>query len=182
MSVSGGEAAGIVSDEASWSLYAKLFKGELILQNYEKVDKRLSYFEDAALVILCVLEAEKCVLLDKPMYYYRQRNQSLYHSIVPNWLEQVNIFYRNMEKYVAGRSEMDGTGQVLCGRRGYSGCEYHDGTAAQAYDSLICPPLPGTGGGEQGGTIWGGKDWKILPSYVSAGETPAASFMGRQAV
>lgn len=100
-----GEAAGVVSEEVSWSVYGKLFKRELILQNYEKVDKRLSYFEDAALVILCVLEAEKCVLLDRPMYYYRQRNQSLYHSIVPNWLEQVNIFYRNMEKYVAGRSE-----------------------------------------------------------------------------
>lgn len=100
-----GKAAGIVSEEVSWSLYGKLFARELVIQNYQKVDQRLTYFEDAALVILCVIQAKKCVLLDKPMYYYRQRSQSLYHRIVPNWLEQVNIFYCNIGKDAAGYSE-----------------------------------------------------------------------------
>lgn len=100
-----GRAAGVVTEEVSWSLYGKLFKRELVIYNYQKVDKRLSYFEDAALVILCVIQARRCVFLDRPMYYYRQRSQSLYHRVVPNWLEQVNIFYCNMERHVAGHSE-----------------------------------------------------------------------------
>jgi glycosyltransferase involved in cell wall biosynthesis len=100
-----GQAAGVVTEEVSWSLCGKLFERELMLENYGKVDRRLTYYEDAALVILCVIQARKCVLLDKPMYYYRQRGRSLCHSIVPNWLEQVNIFYSNMEQHVAGYSD-----------------------------------------------------------------------------
>lgn len=98
-------ALGVVSEEITWSLSDKLFARELIVQNYEKVDCRLTYFEDAALAILCTIHAEKCVLLNQPMYFYRQRNHSLYHTIVPTWLEQVNIFYCNMRQVAADYSE-----------------------------------------------------------------------------
>lgn len=100
-----GRAVGVVTEDVTWSLCGKLFERELLLENYGKVDRRLTYYEDAALVILCVIQARKCVLLDEPMYYYRQRSRSLCHSVVPNWLEQVNIFYCNMEQHVAGCSE-----------------------------------------------------------------------------
>ena len=89
----------------SLNLYDKLFERMLILNNYKKVDIRLHYFEDMVLALFCMLQAEKIVISNEPFYYYRQRKNSLCHSIDIMYLEQLNIFYRTVYKRVAVCSE-----------------------------------------------------------------------------
>lgn len=89
----------------SLNLSDKLIKRELILQNYRLIDTKLHYFEDIALGLFCMLQAKKIVISNEPFYYYRQRKNSLCHSIDIMYLEQVNIFYRTVYKRVAACSE-----------------------------------------------------------------------------
>lgn len=89
----------------SLNLYDKLFKKDLILQNYKAVDLRLHYFEDMALAFLAILQAKSIVIFNEAFYYYRQRKNSLCHSVDPMYLEQLNIFYRVVYQAAADHSE-----------------------------------------------------------------------------
>ena len=89
----------------SLNLYDKLFKKELILENYKQVDMRLHYFEDMALSFFCMLQASGIVICDEPFYYYRQRSNSLCHSRDSGYLEQVSIFYQLLNAAASNCSE-----------------------------------------------------------------------------
>lgn len=89
----------------SLNLSDKLIKRELILQNYELVDTRLHYFEDIALGLLCMLQADKILISNEAFYYYRQRKNSLCHRVDSLYLEQINIFYRVVYQEVSAHSE-----------------------------------------------------------------------------
>lgn len=78
------------------NLVDKLFKRDLIMKYIEQVDDRLRYFEDAACVIPCLMEAENIYMINEPLYYYRQRMGSACHSIDTMYLEQINIFYTSI--------------------------------------------------------------------------------------
>lgn len=89
----------------SLNLYDKLFSRRLILQNYKKVDLRLRYFEDMALALFCMMQADGIVISNQPHYFYRQRKGSLCHSIDRLYLEQLNIFYYTVHLQVAKYSK-----------------------------------------------------------------------------
>lgn len=95
-----GAEAGI-----SLNLYDKLFARKLVLGNYDKVDRRLRYFEDITLALFCMLEADGIVIRNQAYYYYRQRKGSACHSTDQSYLEQLNIFYRLVYSKVSGFSE-----------------------------------------------------------------------------
>lgn len=94
-----------LGEGVSLNLCDKLFKRELILQNYRKVDTRLHYFEDISLALFCILKARCISVCSEALYYYRQRSNSLCHSIDSAYLEQVNIFYQQMYPAVVQYSD-----------------------------------------------------------------------------
>lgn len=94
-----------LGDGLSLTLWDKLFRRELVYENYERVDTRLHYFEDIALVLFCMMQAQGIVVCNTPFYYYRQRQNSLCHSVDPAYLEQVNIFYQTVYPAVSDYSE-----------------------------------------------------------------------------
>ena len=83
------------------NLVDKLFRRELILQNYQHVDERLHYFEDIALTLLCMIQAKGIIVCNQPYYYYRQRKGSLCHCTDMAYLEQLTIFYQTIRPCVS---------------------------------------------------------------------------------
>ncbi len=90
----------------SINLYDKLFKRELVLKHCEETPERLRYFEDAACVVPCLLEANRVSAIDRPLYYYRQREGSACHRTDRLYLEQLNLFYDTVSEQISG----DGSG------------------------------------------------------------------------
>lgn len=82
------------------NLYDKVFRRDLVIKNHSLSDPRLKYFEDAACVIRCFLEADSVSILNQPLYYYRQRTGSICHTQDKGYLEQIHIFYHNIREVV----------------------------------------------------------------------------------
>ncbi len=53
------------------SLWAKLFKRELLVYSLEQVDERIIYGEDAAIVFCTCLSAKRIAVMKKAFYHYR---------------------------------------------------------------------------------------------------------------
>lgn len=126
----------------SLNLYDKLFSRRLIEQNYEKVDIRLRYFEDMALSLLCVLEADGIVIRNRENYFYRQRKGSLCHSIDQMYLEQLNIFYHAVCTYVAEYSgDLLSRLSMYVAERAIYGLNYMMGLSLRHKIPYFVPPV-----------------------------------------
>lgn len=87
----GGHKEGI-----SISLVDKLFRREQMMKYMEEIDSRLRYCEDSVCVIPYLMEAETVCIVNRPLYYYRQRTGSACNSTDLMYLEQFNIFYQSI--------------------------------------------------------------------------------------
>lgn len=54
----------------------KLFKKQLLLDNLQYIQTEVRVFEDNNIVIPCLLDAEKVVYINQPLYYYRRSHNS----------------------------------------------------------------------------------------------------------
>lgn len=54
----------------------KIFKTKILLQNLKFIQYDIRVFEDNNLVIPCILDADRIVYINEPLYYYRRRNSS----------------------------------------------------------------------------------------------------------
>lgn len=126
----------------SINLYDKLFKRELIIEYIEQVDERLRYFEDAACVIPCLMEADRICVINEPFYYYRQRNSSACHSIDTMYLEQINIFYKSiMDRLHNGMDDFRQRLDKYFASRVYEGLNRIMGLSLDNAIPLYVPPV-----------------------------------------
>lgn len=57
-------------------VYNKIYKSDLIKENYNKVDNRINVGEDAAIVYPCIYSANSMYIIRKSFYHYRIRTGS----------------------------------------------------------------------------------------------------------
>jgi len=90
-------------------LWNKLFLANIFLNNNLKFDENINYGEDVLLYIKAIL-AEKCVgvYVDKQLYHYYQRDESIAHSKSTNVKIDILTVYKKVEKLLNenGHSEI----------------------------------------------------------------------------
>ena len=59
------------------SLWSKLIRRNLIVENQNKVSDQISYGEDVSCTFPCLLDAESVCVTNMPLYHYRQRQGSM---------------------------------------------------------------------------------------------------------
>lgn len=90
----------------SLNLWDKLFAREVLVNNYTKIDLRLHYFEDVSLVLTVLMNAACVHVVNRPLYFYRQRECSMCHSRDKEYLEQLSIFYNSVGGLFEGREKI----------------------------------------------------------------------------
>lgn len=79
------------------SLWSKLIKRSILLDAIEPEDDRITYGEDAAVVYVAMLNAEKIAITSQPLYFYRIHAESMMHKLDINKFEKVYFFYSYMK-------------------------------------------------------------------------------------
>ena len=81
------------------NLWDKLFKAELIRKHQRIVDEKTKFAEDDLCVYSALLDANRVFFINKPMYHYCQRNDSITNKSDEAYFEKISLFYKQM-KYV----------------------------------------------------------------------------------
>lgn len=79
-----------------------IFKRELLFENQQKIDDRISFGEDAICFLLSVLEAKSILLTEEYGYHYRLRSTSITQTYQANQLDRIKILYKQMKKEFEG--------------------------------------------------------------------------------
>lgn len=74
-------------------IYNKVFDKKLALKIMNTIPKDIMYAEDSAFVYKYILRCRNAYFIEKPLYHYRYRARSVYHSINDKMLENNNIVY-----------------------------------------------------------------------------------------
>ena len=90
------------------TLYAKIFRRELILKTFQMIDLSLEYGEDHLAIITALLYSRKVQLVDKAYYFYRQYSNSVMHTMdYEKCIRSQKIFYIELMKIKKREANMD---------------------------------------------------------------------------
>lgn len=78
----------------------KLFKKESIINNLKYCDTRIGLCEDVCISVACMLDSEKIYYVNKALYNYYDRSDSMVNTYKPNMLSNFEIFYPMLEKTI----------------------------------------------------------------------------------
>lgn len=78
-------------------IFAKLYRRELLVQSMGKIEDRIQFDEDRALVWTCLMQDIKVVFVDFIEYYYCQRQEGLVRAVDDLYLAKINYFYCYMK-------------------------------------------------------------------------------------
>ncbi len=78
-------------------IFAKLYRKDLLVQSMGKIDDRLQFDEDRALVWTCLMQDITVVFVDAMEYCYCQRQEGLVRSVDEMYLAKINYFYCYMK-------------------------------------------------------------------------------------
>ena len=79
-------------------IFAKLYRRDLVLCSMGKIDDKIQYDEDRALVWTCLMQDISTAFIDMMEYYYCQRADGLVRARDELYLAKVNYFYCYMSK------------------------------------------------------------------------------------
>lgn len=79
-------------------IFAKLYRRDVLVQSMEKIDDRIQFDEDRALVWTCLMQDITVVFVDAMEYYYCQRQEGLVRSVDEMYLAKINYFYCYMKR------------------------------------------------------------------------------------
>ncbi len=82
-------------------LFAKLYRKDLVARSLEKIDDRIQYDEDRALVWTCLMQDIRAAFTDCREYYYCQRAEGLVQARDELYLAKINYFYCYMRRLFA---------------------------------------------------------------------------------
>lgn len=74
-------------------IFAKLYRRNLVISSMEKIDDRIQYDEDRALVWTCLMQDITAAFINDTEYYYCQRADGLVRARDEMYLAKVNYFY-----------------------------------------------------------------------------------------
>lgn len=108
------EAFDIMADKGiAVGIYLKGIKRELFFTPDVRFDTSMTYGEDMFVSWKCVLKAEKIILIDRPLYYYRQTSNSAvtrYHKDLyekyANATEDIKLYLKQIGKYTEAYSRI----------------------------------------------------------------------------
>lgn len=82
-----------------YSRCMKLISKELVTDNLKYCNSRLTMGEDMNIILLCLLDAQRLVVMEKGLYYhYRFVDSSLVHKYNPGLYEMIGLLYDTLEK------------------------------------------------------------------------------------
>ena len=79
------------------NLWDKLFRRDLIIRHQKNVDERTKFAEDDLCVYAALLDANVVVVLNKPVYHYCQRMESVTNKSDEEYFEKISLFYKQMK-------------------------------------------------------------------------------------
>lgn len=79
-------------------IFAKLYRRDVLAQSMEKIDDRIQFDEDRALVWTCLMQDITVVFVNAMEYYYCQRQEGLVRSVDEMYLAKINYFYCYMKR------------------------------------------------------------------------------------
>lgn len=101
-------------DKVTQSIWSKLFKAEIIKENYNKVPDTLTYGEDLIAFLHCVYNANKLSLTEGAGYHYVRRENSITNknsvdSIAKIWLQysELKKIYRQYGIYDVLKNDLE---------------------------------------------------------------------------
>lgn len=89
------------------NLCDKIFKKEIIQKYQFNIDLNTKYAEDDLCVYACLLDAERIVFVDKPLYHYCVREGSITQSGDEFYFEKINLFYTQMKAIFESQERSD---------------------------------------------------------------------------
>ena len=85
---------GKVTKQGIWgALWAKLFRATLVKEVIFGLNECIKYSEDAAMVYVCCIKADRIVITHKAYYHYVLRDGSITHSTNKYFLQELNEWY-----------------------------------------------------------------------------------------
>ena len=81
-------------------MWRHLYKRELFMDIQLKVDERIEIGEDIAYCFPCYLRAERLSIIDRCLYYYRQRDSSAKRSFSKNRNISYKLIYEQINQYI----------------------------------------------------------------------------------
>lgn len=82
-------------------IFAKMYRKTMLVQAMMKIDDRIQYDEDRALVWTCLMQDIRVVFTDVMEYFYCQRQEGLVRSVDELYLAKINVFYCYMKRLFA---------------------------------------------------------------------------------
>lgn len=79
-------------------IFAKMYRKSMLVQSMGRIDDRIQYDEDRALVWTCLMQDIRVVFTDVMEYYYCQRQEGLVRSVDELYLAKINYFYCYMRR------------------------------------------------------------------------------------
>jgi glycosyltransferase involved in cell wall biosynthesis len=96
------------------SLWSKAFKRDLLLANYNKINKELSVGEDLVLLASCLSQAKTIAYCDQALYNYRLLPNSVYHRYNPKAVANINLLYKNLTDILQESEFFDYQNNLRC--------------------------------------------------------------------
>jgi glycosyltransferase involved in cell wall biosynthesis len=95
------------------AMWNKLFRRQLVEQNFHYVDKNVGVGEDGLLTYPAMLDAQNLLIMPDYLYYYRNDNASITRSYVPGQLQNALRLFQQLQQIAHHkRSIFDITSQI----------------------------------------------------------------------
>lgn len=86
-------------------LWSKLFKKAMVERNMESVPKEITIGEDACLVYMCYMDADKVCIVHEAFYHYCMRQYSSVHSVHKKCFSILNACYECLYHKILEKEE-----------------------------------------------------------------------------
>ena len=83
------------------SLCNKIFRKELFVDNWQFCDKRVTVADDVSVVLPCMFGAKSMSYVDRPLYHYVTRNDSVTYSYKENMYLQHELLLDGIERAIS---------------------------------------------------------------------------------
>ena len=89
------------------NLWDKLFDADLIRKHQSMVDEKTKFAEDDLCVYSALLDADRVALIDKPIYHYCRRTDSVTSKADRDYFSKITLFYNQMSVVFEKHSESE---------------------------------------------------------------------------
>lgn len=74
-------------------MFNKIFHKDMTIRIFENMPAKITYAEDSVFLYQYILQADSVMFISEPLYHYRYRGDSVWHSKNEHMLENINMVY-----------------------------------------------------------------------------------------